>query len=55
MKFEVVIKDDGAYIVIRETVDTARVQPIMTKEGFKECYERWICNGKTTDNRTAKK
>lgn len=55
MKFETVIKEDGAYIIIHETIDTARIIPVMTKEGFRECYERWICNGKTNNNRTAEK
>jgi hypothetical protein len=42
MKYEVFIKDDVAYVVILITPDTARVQPIITKEAFIECYDKWI-------------
>ena len=42
MKYEVFIKDDVAYVVIPETLDTIRVQPVMTKEAFIVCYEKWI-------------
>lgn len=42
MKYEVFIKNDVAYVVIPVTPDTERVQPIITKEAFIECYDKWI-------------
>lgn len=46
MKQEIVFEEDECYLLQPVNENAYRMQLVMTKEVFKECYKRWILEDK---------